>query len=51
MFSSIRRASSALIQRAPVHADPHRLIILDGNFDHLPEILIVLLSRRPRCPD
>ena len=33
-----------LIQRAPVHSDPNRLVILKGHLDHLFEILIVVLS-------
>ena len=31
----------SLIERAPVHADAHRLLILDGHFDHGAEVGVV----------
>ena len=43
-FSSIMRVSSAPIERAPVDADAHRAIVLDGGFDHGAEIVVVLLA-------
>ena len=33
-----------LIQRAPVDADAHRLVVLDGNFDHGAEVVVILLA-------
>ncbi len=33
-----------LIERAPVDADAHRLVVLDGNFDHGAEVVVVLLA-------
>jgi hypothetical protein len=33
-----------LVERAPVHADAHRLAVLDGHFDHGAEIVVVLLA-------
>ena len=33
-----------LIERAPVHADAHRLLILDGDFDHGAEVVVVLAA-------
>ena len=34
----------SLIERAPIHADAHRPVILDGRFDHDAEIIVVLLA-------
>jgi hypothetical protein len=36
----------ASIKRAPVDADAHRLVVLDGNFNHGAEVVVVLLSDR-----
>ena len=33
-----------LVQRSPVHADTHRLLVLDRNLDHGAEIVVVLAS-------
>src|SRR5208283_3013402 len=35
-----------LIERAPVHADAYRLVVLDGDFDHGAEVVVVLLADR-----
>ena len=43
-FSSIMRVSRALVERAPVHADAHRLLVLDGDFDHGAEVVVVLAA-------
>ena len=32
------------VERAPVHADAHRLLILDGDFDHGAEVVVVLAA-------
>ncbi len=34
-----------LIERTPIDADAHRLVILDGDFDHAPEVVIVMSAR------
>lgn len=33
-----------LVQRTPVHADPNRLVIPDGHFDHRAEIVVILAA-------
>ncbi len=33
-----------LVERAPVHADAYRLLVLDGDLDHGAEVLVVLLA-------
>ena len=33
-----------LVERSPVHADAHRLLVLDRNLDHGAEIVVVLAS-------
>ena len=35
-----------LVERAPVDADAHRLVVLDGDFDHGAEVVVVLLADR-----
>ena len=32
------------VERAPVHADAHRLAVFDGGFDHGAEIVVVLFA-------
>ena len=33
-----------LVERSPVHADAHRLVVLDGHFDHGAEVVVVLAA-------
>ncbi len=35
-----------LVQRAPVHADPHRLLVFDGALHHGAEVVVVLAADR-----
>ena len=43
-FASINRVSRSLVERAPVDADAHGLVVGDGDFDHRLKILIVMLA-------
>ena len=38
------RVSKRLIERSPVHADAHGLLVLHGNLDHGAEVVVVLAS-------
>ena len=38
------RVSKRLIQRSPVHAYAHGLLVLHGNLDHGAEVVVVLAS-------
>ncbi len=43
-FSSIMLRQQRLVERSPVHADAHRLLVLDRNLDHGAEIVVVFAS-------
>ncbi len=41
----------SLVQRTPVHADPHRLLVFDRALDHGAEVVIVLAADRDIARD
>ena len=50
-FSSIILVRSCLVERAPVDADADGLLVLDGDFDHGAEVVVILAADGDSCRD